>query len=295
MKTSDFPSFPRGLASRYIQASFDPGDRLAVVLLNKRTISVIQRIAAAGKIASEDFQEWLRGKNAQGHEIYISMNVLAAEARRRTKADIAAIRHLYLDFDENGTAAVRELFNRRQLPTPSHVLNTSPDKWQVTWRVEGFTKEEAEHLQKALARETGADPAATDCARVLRLPGFFNHKYDRPYLIRVEPHAAMTGAVYRPDQFPQFSAGERSAREPADGNDPPVPRNHAPGQISQSERDWAFAKRALSRGESPALVAAAIASFRQYDKSNPKYYADLTVRKAAESLRTDGTRGPERS
>src|SRR5260370_38392682 len=117
MKTSDFPSFPRGLASRYIQASFDPGDRLAVVLLNKRTISVIQRIAAAGKIASEDFQEWLRGKNAQGHEIYISMNVLAAEAMRRTKADIAVIRHLYLDFDENGPAAVRELFNLRRLPT----------------------------------------------------------------------------------------------------------------------------------------------------------------------------------
>src|SRR5260370_41136072 len=92
MKTSDSPSLTRGLASRYIQASFDPGDRLAVVLLNKRTISGIQRIAAAGKIASEDFQEWLRGKNAQGHELEIWMNVLAAEANRHTKADISARR-----------------------------------------------------------------------------------------------------------------------------------------------------------------------------------------------------------
>jgi hypothetical protein len=30
---------------------------------------------------------------------------------------------------------------------------------------------------------------------------------------------------------------------------------------------------------------AAIASYRRYDKYNPKYYAELTVRKAAEALR----------
>src|SRR5712692_2036363 len=192
-QSMEIHKFAGHIPGPYLRASFEPTDRLAVVLVNKRPDSVIQRIATAEKIASPDFQAWLRYQNAQRYEIYVSMNALRADARGRTKEDVAVIRHVYLDFDDNGTAAVQELFRRQDLPTPSHVLNTSPDKWQVTWRVEGFTKDEAENLQRALARETGADPAATDCARVLRLPGFDNHKYSRPYLVRVEPHAAIIG------------------------------------------------------------------------------------------------------
>jgi len=174
---------------------------------------------------------------------------------------------------------------RQDLPTSSHILNTSPDKWQVSWRVEGFTKDEAENLQRALARETGADPAATDCARVLRLPGFYNHKYSRPYLVRVEPRAAVAGLVYRPEQFPKFPQ-ERSVWHPAvEEGRPPVARNRTSGAVSQSERDWAFARRALARGESEESVIAAIASYRRYEKHSPQYYAELTVHKAVHSLR----------
>ena len=68
------------------------------------------------------------------------------------------------------------------------------------------------------------------------------------------------------------------------------------GKPQQGTRDLLyFAKRALSRGESPALVAATIASYRRYDKSNPQYYAELTVRKAAESLRASPPKGFERT
>src|SRR6266852_9140830 len=85
----------------YLRASFEPTDRLAVVLVNKRPDSVIQRIATTEKIASPYFQAWLRYQNAQRYEIYVSMNALREDARGRTKEDIAAIRHVYLDFDDN--------------------------------------------------------------------------------------------------------------------------------------------------------------------------------------------------
>src|SRR5262249_45980934 len=155
-------------------------------------------------------------------------------------------------------------------PTPSHVLNTSPDKWQVTWRVEGFTKDEAENLQRALARATGADPAATDCARVLRLPGFYNHKYDRPHLVRVEPHAAIAGLIYRPERFRSFPRDERTIRNQRGEKAQSPSRSPPPGAISQSERDWAFARRALARGEPEQNVIAAIASYRRHEKHNPQ-------------------------
>ncbi len=275
-------------ATQFINAAFHPEDSLAVVLLNKRTGAVVQRIGKASKIAGEEFQGWLHDKNAQGFDIYISMNALKDAATGRTKRDVATIRHIYLDFDEDGTVAVQRLLQRKDLPAPSFVVNTSPDKWQVIWNVEGFAKDQAESLQKGLARETGADPAATDCARVLRLPGFQNHKYGKPFLIVFEMHAPDR---YGPERFPNRPESPQPLRER--GHEPhlAIHKDGRTRQLSQSERDWSYAKRALARGESPAAVVATIASYRRFDKHNPQYYADLTVSKAMEALRAEGRQG----
>src|SRR5437879_5033904 len=132
----------RDYPSAYIRGNFEPSDRLAVVLINRRTGSVIQRLSSAEKIAAPDFQAWLRQENARRYDVYISMNALKPEAQGRTKADIVAIRHLYLDFDNDGNNAVHALFQRNDVPTPSYVLNTSPGKWQVTWIVKDFEKDQ---------------------------------------------------------------------------------------------------------------------------------------------------------
>ena len=165
------------------------------------------------------------------------------------------------------------------MPAPKYIVSTSQDKRHLIWRVEGFTKEAAEHLQKNLARQWGADPAATDCARVLRLPGFYNQKYGVPYWVRPEPKgAALSPAIYRPEDFPEFLHDRpiSGVRKPVDGN-----RSRLRGALSQSEYDWAYAKRALSRGESEDAVIKAIADYRRNDKPNPERYAAYTVQKAA--------------
>jgi RepB DNA-primase from phage plasmid len=284
------PSMPRNnnsprsassdrIASSYLQENFASDDRLAVVLLNKRTEDAVQRIGSAEKIAADDFQSWLRFQNANGCEIYVSMNALAKTARGRTKGDIETIRHVYLDFDTNGTAAVEKILARDDLPKPNYLLNTSPDKWQVIWKVEGFDRDQAEQLQRRLAQDMGADSAATDCSRVLRVPGFHNHKYSKPFLITCQTHARET---YRPERFPQAPderAGFRSAGEKSRTH-----KRQPAGGLSQSERDWAYARRALARGDREETVVAAIASYRRFDKPSPQYYAELTVRKAAESM-----------
>jgi len=266
------------IAATYLQENFESDDRLAVVLIHKRTGAVLQRLAAAERIAASDFQAWLRFKNAAQNEVYISMNALREEARGRTKADVAAIRHVYLDFDERGTEAVERLLKRPNLPQPNYLLNSSPDKWQVVWRVDGFAKGQAEDLQRGLAREAGADPAATDCSRVMRLPGFYNHKYARKHFIAVQ---AMSKEVYGPDRFPKFPPDERAPR--TDNRDAGRRASPPPGRLSQSERDWAYARRALARGEPEHLVVSAIAVHRRYDKHDPQAYAELTVKNAAQA------------
>jgi len=52
------------------------------------------------------------------------------------------------------------------------------------------------------------------------------------------------------------------------------------GTLSQSELDWAYAKRALGRGDDPEEVIRRIADYRAQDKYDPLYYARHTVMKA---------------
>ena len=83
----------------YIKQNYDPDDRLAVVIKNQDKDQVIQRIDTARNIASPDFQKWLRFHNVRGGNVYVSVNSLKPEATGRTRADIHAIRHIYLDID----------------------------------------------------------------------------------------------------------------------------------------------------------------------------------------------------
>ena len=267
-------------ASDFILDNFERDDRLAVVLIDRRSGMVMQRIASASHIASQEFQVWLHSENRAGRDVFVSMNALAEEARGRTRNDIATIRHLYLDFDENGTRALQSLQDREDIPKPNYVISTSPDHWQVSWKVQGFGKEHAEATMREMVREFGADPAATDSARVLRVPGFVNHKRHPAHHVRAERLAT---AVYTPEHFPKASEDRRTAA-PAGESGFGGGRRLRSGQLSQSELDWAYAKRALSRGEPADSVIAAIANYRRGDKPDPEYYAQLTVRKAAASL-----------
>src|SRR4051794_26971197 len=194
-------------ATTYIRSNFRPDDRLAVVLIQKSTGSVVQRVSSAGQIASEEFQRWLRYMNREKHEVYISMNALQPGARGRTKAEVGEIRHVYLDLDVKGDEAVRNLRNREDLPTPNHLIESSPGKWQVVWRVEGFESSQAEALMRGMVQDMGADPAATDASRVLRVPGFYNHKYATLHFVRAQ---TLTDAVYSPSHFPEYPEDSRS-------------------------------------------------------------------------------------
>ena len=156
----------------YIKDNFEPSDRLAVVIKRRQKDEIVQRLATAERLAGPRFQAWLRFENAaHPGDAYLSMNPLKPDARGRTKQDIAMVRHVYLDLDHNGDHALAAILDDRRLPKPSYVLNTSLGKHQVIWKVAGFTTEEAERLQRAMAAAHGADRAATDVTRVLRIPG----------------------------------------------------------------------------------------------------------------------------
>ena len=265
-------------AVEYIARNYEPSDRLAIVVRNRLTGETTQRLASAEKIASPDFQAWLRHKNARGADIYISQNAFRSEARTRSKADVDKIRHLYLDLDKNGEESLTKIRDSSLVPEPSFVISTSPHKYQVIWKVTDMAPNGAETLQKAMVAEFGGDPAATDSTRVLRLPGFQNKKYPRDY--SVEAYAG-SGQTYSLPDFRIPADDRQSESRPFDETKKKHGRQSA--EISQSERDWAYVKQQLICGEAPERLVEALTHFRQ-DKSSPDYYARQTVSRAYVSV-----------
>jgi hypothetical protein len=279
MNTGDKPVRNSLSAREYLGENFEPADRIAVLVLDRRSGEVTQRITSAQKAGSPEFQAWLRYKNANGAEVYVGMNPLKKHASTRTKDDIETIRHLYLDLDHGGSAALEDIEKSDLVPQPNYVLETSPGKYQVVWRVEDIPLEEAEALQRAMAREFGGDPAATDSTRVLRLPGFANKKYAADFYVqaRVESQRTYHLRDFKLPMDPQDAFGHHHA-----GPLRKHPRSQA--QLTQSEHDWAYAKRALARGDDREEIIQRIADFRTDEKYNPESYARRTVKKAEADL-----------
>jgi hypothetical protein len=268
--------------AEYIRANFEASDRIAVLVRNATRGETVQRISTVDKIAGSSFQDWMRYKNEkEGSDVYVGMNALKPRAFTRTKDDILAIRHLYVDLDQDGSTSLASIEKSNLVPPPSYVLNTSPDKYQVIWKVESIAQDQAEALLHALARQFDGDHAATDSTRVLRVPGFMNKKYEQDFLVTIQ---SRTDRTHHLRDFKlrteTLDSDHRQPRTPSRGTSSSQPR-----PLSQSERDWAYAKDSLRSGVDPEELISQLAQSRAADKSEPEYYARLTVTKALADLR----------
>ena len=285
---------PRSLtASEYVRELFGPDDNAAILVRNRSTGHTIQTIAKAEIVAGPEFQVWLEAQSASGYDVYVGMNPIKNGAHSRTKQNVKEIRHVYLDLDRNGDEGLKAIRDSTETPAPNFVLDTSPGKHQVVWKVSGFRPDEAESLLHNLASKFGGDLAATDSTRVLRLPGFANQKLSTEFIVHARQES---DAIYTLHDFTIDEDSPETPRRLGDSRRPErkVPSDHK----SQSERDWAYAKRALSRGDDPELVIRRIADYRADDKNDPNYYARHTVEKAQAHLQrvtdTVGTKDSRR-
>lgn len=264
-------------APEYVLALFEPADSVAILVRNRTLGHTLQRITKAQIIAAPEFQSVLLEQNRAGADVFIGMNPIKDGAYSRTKQSLREIRHVYLDLDRNGDHALQAIRTSLDVPPPNFVLHTSPGKHQVVWRIEGLNLEQSEALLHSMASHLGGDLAATDAARVLRLPGFANRKLAQEYFVQAVQESDRVSSV-RDFNLPEDSPEAPRHIEDGHGSHRPV------GHKSQSERDWAYAKRALARGDDPETIIQRIADFRAEDKSDPSYYARLTVAKAQVQL-----------
>jgi len=252
------------LAQQFLTRCFLPGETIALLLRREDPVKVTQRIVSLEAALASRYLGWLAHENAGGANVYVAANPLLPGSRKRTKDAIAEVRHLYIDIDSDGEARIAALRSSDVVPAPTSILGTSPGKYQVLWRVQGFDFEQQETMLKQLAIAFGGDPACTDCNRVLRLPGFHNRKYAPAYGITAEYPC---DAAWNPSYF-HLDIGAL----PLHG----IARQSRPGRQTHSEQDWAWALAELAGGGDPKKLTSGLAS-RRSDKPNPVYYAQRTV------------------
>ena len=255
-------------AADFLTRCFAPGESIALLLRRESPAATIQRIIQLETALAPRYLSWLAQENAAGANIYVAPNPLRSDSRRPTKECIGSIRHLNLDLDIDGENRFSSLRASDAVPPPNAVLSTSLGKYQILWRVGGFTLERQESALKLVAVTFGGEPACTDRNRVLRLSGFLNCKYDPAHPVTVEYPGDST---WNSDDLRLDILAADALLSPRS-----IPPRKHPDKHTNSEHDWAWILNELAEGKDAAKLTRKLAS-RRTDKPNPLYHAQRTI------------------
>jgi hypothetical protein len=117
----------------------------------------------------------LQAINEKGAGIFVARNQCTGH---RNEENVSRIRGIHADMDditEEQLASVTAI-----LPPSMIVQSSGPGRYQLYWQLaegETLAKAETKAINQCLAEYHGADSAAVDVSRLLRLPGFKHMKY----------------------------------------------------------------------------------------------------------------------
>jgi hypothetical protein len=109
-------------------------------------------------------------------DVYIS--VVPRSQKRGTAASVRAVQCLWADIDSTESGTEADGFSLA--PSLSVSSGTGDNRHNYYLLDERVEPEEAERLNRALARRLRSDERVADRARILRPPATFNHKRDSP-------------------------------------------------------------------------------------------------------------------
>jgi len=272
--------------SKYTSLLYAPADRIALCLIKGQAVQ--HRFLAVKDIGK--FIPFLQAMNCQGWNIYITPSVLKAGVKNRTKDSFMPEQDvIYVDTDKK--QAMEKV--RSEYPYPTLVVKTSIGHYHIYWKLdEKISVGDQEGLMKHITQDIGADPAATDVSRVLRLPGFW-HK-DKNNTVDI---------VFSRDEKVQYksfpSVLTRSAIPTLPTKSTPKERERGGVQKrdiyvsdimgrdgeklifpSKSEEDWYLVNKWLRQGVSREECIQRLKVRRAGEKKDVDYYAKKTMEKA---------------
>jgi hypothetical protein len=211
---------------RYLQLLFEPGDWINLQFIHQTK----KWKDDAGNLHAEidnnfmTLEDALRKRTLQsiavaqadGWNSYIAMNAFTPGLEKRRVQDVKDVRTVYLDFDHDGEAGIAKInadVAAGLIAEPHFILQSSLQKFYAIWRVEKFTVAQQEALNSALQQRYGSDPAACDAARVLRLPGTRNLKYEQQPIVEVIRQGCRAERYTLKDFKIELSAAPKNKKE----------------------------------------------------------------------------------
>ncbi len=187
-----------------------------------------------------DLAKRLERENLAGAGIFMMIN--RGDGRGRKTENVILVRFVFLDLD-GGPLPAPELHQAHGM------IESSPDRWHLYWRVESIELKYFSAVQRALAATFGGDPKVSDLPRVMRVPGFL-HRKGEPF---------MTRAWWLDHDAPPLTLAELCARWPLVAEavhevDHPPPAPESPPMRLARRGRGSYAWKALE-GEYDALKA----------------------------------------
>ena len=109
----------------------------------------------------------LRNLNKNGAGIFVSVN--ETDGKGRKKENITRVRAMQLDLDGQPLPETWPL-------EPHIIVELSPGRYHVYWRVDGMPLDQYEGVQRAIAKHHDGDPKVAMLTTCARLPGFMHQK-----------------------------------------------------------------------------------------------------------------------
>lgn len=136
-------------------------------------------VAFPGKLTTE-MKKKLVAANSTGMEVAMMIN--QSNGKGRSSSGVNKVNALFADFDD-GNMTFEKLMD---LPIKPHmIVESSPGKYHAYWLVANCDVDQFKPVMRALAHKLGSDPNVTDLARVMRMPGTINWKYEKPFLASI--------------------------------------------------------------------------------------------------------------
>src|SRR5262249_3747428 len=138
----------------YLRRLFEPGDFIDLQFIHqtecvpgtdrKKTHDVFMSLADV----NGETVKMIEAYQADGWNAFVCMNALKPERDaldgkfHRRERDVAAVRSVYTDCDENAAASVEKIRDDVEnglVPEPHFILRSSPTKFYVIWLTDGMT------------------------------------------------------------------------------------------------------------------------------------------------------------
>jgi RepB DNA-primase from phage plasmid len=124
---------------------------------------------------TEDAADYLLDQSQAGRDAYFGVHLFRRPGNR-TAENAAKVQALWVDGD--GAVVPKDW------PQPTAVVESSPGRHHYYWRLtRAVDPEEAAQLNKRLCYGMGGDKGKWGLGTVLRAPGTFNYKRNRPTLV----------------------------------------------------------------------------------------------------------------